>query len=156
MRTTSVLSAYHNPSCYELVHKSSLLVFFLGVTSRKRPLMREKMFRVSTWDCSTRVVTSSWPSCCSHNLFLELAVLTWCYFELTSFYIFGIKIHVILFDSCVFFPVFSVLFIMVARTISQLVWLCRGNVMFFLKAEIKIVKASLLLWNKIAHKGIPP
>lgn len=88
---------------------------------------------------------------------LELAVLTRrCYFELTSFYIFGIKIHVILFDSCVFFPVFSVLFIMVARTISQLVWLCRGNVMFFLKAEIKIVKASLLLWNKIAHKGIPP
>ena len=87
---------------------------------------------------------------------LELAVLTRCYFELTSFYVFGIKIHVILFDSCVFFPVFSVLFIMVARTISQLVWLCRGNVMFFLKAEIKIVKASLLLWNKIAHKGIPP
>ena len=42
--------------------------FFLGVTPRKRALMREKMFRVSTWDCSTRVVTSSWPSCCSHNL----------------------------------------------------------------------------------------
>lgn len=156
MRTTSVLSAYHNPSCYELVHKSSLLVFFLGVTPRKRALMREKCFayqpeivQLALWQVHDQVVARI-------TYLLELAVLTRCYFELTSFYIFGIKIHVILFDSCVFFPVFSVLFIMVARTISQLVWLCRGNVMFFLKAEIKIVKASLLLWNKIAHKGIPP
>lgn len=35
MRTTSVVSAYHNPSCYELVHKSSLLVFFSGSYSTK-------------------------------------------------------------------------------------------------------------------------